>query len=264
LSPLLFAARIEAEEPKKQPYRINLPDDQMNFKKAQTRGPNRKFSMKTKIDWLHIALLAGVLAATGCGGGGGGGTSSPGLPILTMYDSSVDFGDVAVGNTTTQGVTLFNTGGSPLTLQQNSLSGAAFTTSGIGAGVTLAPGQYVTLTVSFVPSGTGKANGMVSLTSSTSTSSIDLPLSGNGVVAAHWVAFDWAASKSAVIGYNVYLRSASGESWTKLNSSPVTTTSYTDWDVQSGEACMFAVRSVSPANVEGTFSNATSATIPSP
>jgi hypothetical protein len=220
--------------------------------------------MKKRIDWLHVALLAGVLAVNGCGGGGGGGTSSPGLPILTMYSSSADFGDVAVGATTSLGVTFSNTGGSPLTLQQNSVSGASFTTSGIGAGVTLAPGQFVTLTVSFNPSGTGKANGMASLSSSTSSAPINLPLSGNGVLATHWVTFDWAASNSVVVGYNVYLRSPSNESWIKVNSSPVTTTSYTDWDVQSGEIYLFAVKAVNAANVESAFSKATSATIPSP
>jgi len=220
--------------------------------------------MKKRIDWLHVALLAGVLAVNGCGGGGGGGTSSPGLPILTMYSSSADFGDVAVGATTSLGVTFSNTGGSPLTLQQNSVSGASFTASGIGAGVTLAPGQFVTLTVSFNPSGTGKANGMASLSSSTSSAPINLPLSGNGVVATHWVTFDWAASNSVVVGYNVYLRSPSNESWIKVNSSPVTTTSYTDWDVQSGEIYLFAVKAVNAANVESAFSKATSATIPSP
>jgi hypothetical protein len=220
--------------------------------------------MKSRINWLQVTLLAGVLAATGCGSGGGGGASVPAPPVLAMNSSSVSFGDVAVGATIMMGVTLSNTGGSSLTLQQNSVSGASFTTSGIGTGVTLAPGQYATLTVSFNPSGPGKANGMVSLSSSTSNSLIDLPLSGNGVVAAHWVTFDWDASNSAVIGYNVYRRSASGESWARLNSSPITTTSYTDWDVQSGQDCLFAVSSVSPTNVESPLSNATSATIPSP
>jgi len=179
-----------------------------------------------------------------------------------MFDSSVDFGDVAVGATTTQGVTFSNTGESLLTLQQNSVSGAGFTTIGIGQGVTLGPGQYVTLAVSFEPSGTGKANGMVSLTSNTSSSPINLPLSGNGVVAAHSTTLDWDASKSAVIGYNIYRTPASYESWAKLNSSPVLTTSYTDWDVQSGGSYLFTVTAVSAANVESAFSNATLSTIP--
>jgi hypothetical protein len=218
--------------------------------------------MNKKIHWVLIIFLAGVLAAVGCGGSSG--VSLPGPAVLTAYNSNVDFGDVAVGSNSTLGVTLSNTGGSPLTLQQNSVSGTGFTTTGIGSGVTLAPGQYVTLAVSFNPSATGKSNGTVSLTSSTSNAPMNMPLSGNGVVASHWTTFGWAASKSPVVGYNVYLRSPSGESWFKLNSSPVTTTSYTDWDVQSGQSYLYAVTAVSPANMESPFSNATQATIPSP
>jgi hypothetical protein len=233
--------------------------------KDQATGSLWKPTMMNKINWLHVVLLVGALAAGGCGGGGGGGIpSSPAPAVLAMNTSSMDFGDVAVGATTTLGVTFSNAGGRSLTVQQNSLSGAGFTTSGIGAGVTLAPGQYVTLTVSFDPSATGKANGMVSLTSSTAASPINVPLSGNGVVASHWVTFDWAASKSPVVGYNVYLRSPSNESWTRLNTSPVATTSYTDWDVQTGDIYVFAVRSVSAENVESAFSNAAEGTIPSP
>lgn len=220
--------------------------------------------MKTKTNWLRSALLAGVLAASGCGGGGGGGTSGPAPAVLTMFNSSVDFGDVAVGATTIQGVTFSNTGGSSLTLQQNSLSGAGFATSGIGQGVTLGPGQYVTLAVSFEPSGTGKANGMASLASSTSSSPFNLPLTGNGVVAAHSATVNWVASKSNVVGYNIYRTSASFESWARLNSSPILATSYTDCDVQSGDSYLFTVTSVNSANVESSFSDATVVTIPSP
>ncbi len=218
--------------------------------------------MNIKINWLHINLLAVVLAAVGCGTGGG--ASLPAPAILTMYNSNVDFGDVAVGNASTLAVTFSNTGGTALTLQQDSVSGTGFSTAGVGAGVTLTPGQYVALAVSFNPSATGKTTGTVTLTSSTSTSSLTLPLAGNGVVASHWATFDWAPSKSAVVGYNVYLRSPSDVSWIKLNTSPVTTTSYTDWDVQSGDSYMYSVTAVNAANVESAYSNATQATIPSP
>lgn len=224
--------------------------------------------MKIKFSWVRAALLAGILAASGCGSGGGGssggGTSSPSGAVLTMYNSSVDFGDVAVGASTTLGVTFSNTGGSSLTLQQNSVSGAGFATNGIGAGVTLAPGQFVTLAVSFNPPGTGKASGKVSLTSSTSSSPINLPLTGNGVIAAHSAMVDWDASTSVVVGYNIYRNSAMDVSWTRLNSSPVTTNSYTDWDVKSGGFYLYAVKSVSAANVESSFPQASQATIPSP
>jgi hypothetical protein len=179
-----------------------------------------------------------------------------------MYDSSVDFGDVGVGTNTTQGVTFANTGTAALTLQQNSVSGTGFMTSGIGQGITLGPGQYVTLAVSFAPSAEGTAGGMVSLTSNISSSPINLPLSGNGVVISHSNTLNWEASKSAVVGYNIYRTPASTESWTKLNSSPILANSYTDWGVQSGNSYLFAVTAVSAQNAESGFSNATLATIP--
>ncbi len=220
--------------------------------------------MMNRINKLHIALLAGVLAAAGCGGGGGGGTSSPALPILSMNSSSADFGDVAVGNTRTVEATFSNTGQSSLTLQQNSISGSGFTTGGIGAGVTLDPGQYVTLAISFDPPATGKASGMVILASSSSSAPINFPLSGNGVVSAHSAALAWNQSTSAVVGYNVYRASPLQPFWAKLNSSPVTTTSYTDWDVQGGEPYMFTVTSVSAANIESPLSSLAPVTIPTP
>lgn len=226
--------------------------------------------MLNKVNRLHLTLLAGVLAAAGCGGGGGIGggisTPTPALPGLTMGSSSADFGDVAVGNTRSLEVTFSNVGESPLTLQQNSVSGSSFTASGIGPGVTLPPGQFVTMTVSFQPSGTGKSSGIISLTNSASSSPISFPLSGNGVVTPHAAQLNWSASPSPVVGYNIYRTSSVQpfSSWTKLNSSPVATTSYTDWDVQTGQFYIFTVTSVGADNVESTLSNATTTSVPLP
>lgn len=235
-------------------------------------------TMSARIGWLRLGILSTFLAASGCGGGSGGGsavTNSSGATgsgttnqiqpaILTMYGSSANFGDVAVGNSITVGITFTNSGSGPLTLQQNSVSGAGFTTSGIGQGMTLNAGQNVTLALSFEPSVTGRATGMVSLTSSTSNAPISLALSGNGVSATHSATVNWDASKSSVVGYNIYRTPAAFESWSKLNSSPVIANSYTDWDVQGGGSYLYTVTSVSPANVESAFSDATLSTIPSP
>ena len=234
----------------------------------------RKFIMKTKTNWLYLTLLTAVTALAGCGGGGSP-VVLPGPAVLTMYNSSANFGDVAVGNTVTVGVTFANTGGMPLTLVQNSVSGPGFATSGVGAGVILDPGQYATLSVNFNPSAAGNATGSVYLTSTSTTAGtgsnpgitasqpVSVALSGNGVVAAHQVTFGWAQSASPVVGYNVYLRSPSGSSWTRLNSTPIESTSFTDVDVQCGQSYMFSVTSVGPTNMESPFSNATEATVPS-
>lgn len=233
--------------------------------------------MNSKIGWLRLGILSAVLAAAGCGGGLGAGGSTGGTAatdggttnqiqsaILTMYGSSANFGDVEVGNSVTVGLTFANSGSSPLTLQQNSVSGAGFSTSGIGQGLTLNPGQYVTLAITFDPSVTGRATGTVSLTSSASNGPINLALSGNGVSAVHSATVNWGTSKSSVVGYNIYRTPATYESWSKLNSAPVIATSYTDCDVQAGNSYLYAVTSVSSANVESVFSDATLSTIPTP
>ena len=181
-----------------------------------------------------------------------------------MYGSGANFGDVAVGNSTTLGVTFTNSGAFPLTLQQNSISGAGFASSGVGQGITLNPGQYVTLAVTFAPSTSGVSNGTVSLTSTTSGLPISLPLSGNGVVAAHSATVTWNPSHSVVVGYNVYRTLASNEAWSKLNASPVIATAYSDWDVQPGQSYLYVVTSVNPKNGESPFSEATFSAIPAP
>jgi len=218
--------------------------------------------MKMKTDWLYIGLCAAALAAAGCGGSST--SQSQPQPALTMYSSSLSFGDVAVGSTTTLGVTFANAGAGPLTLQQNSVTGTGFATSGIGTGVTVAPGQYVTLQVSFSPSASGTASGTVSITTNAQSTPVTMPLSGNGVNATHSAALQWQASSSPVVGYNVYVLSTSGTSWNKLNSSPIPTTTYTNWDVQGGNSYYFVVTSVGTTNVESVPTAVAPVTVPSP
>lgn len=219
--------------------------------------------MRIESNTLRTCILAAVLSAAGCGGSGGGAiVSPPGQPILATSGQSVDFGDVAVGATTVLEVTFSNEGTAPLSLQQNSVSGPAFATSGIGQGVTLAPGQHVSLNVNFNPSVAGSANGIVSLSSNASSQPVNVPLSGVGISTPHSVALNWVGSKSAVVGYNVYSSSDLGVSWTRLNSSPAPATSYTDWDVQSGTSYLFAVTSIDASNRESPFSYQVIAPVP--
>jgi fibronectin type 3 domain-containing protein len=72
----------------------------------------------------------------------------------------------------------------------------------------------------------------------------------------------WTASTSVVSGYNVYRSAVSGGPYTKVNSSLIVTTSYTDSTVQSGTTYFYVVTSVDASNVESAFSTQVSATIP--
>ena len=78
----------------------------------------------------------------------------------------------------------------------------------------------------------------------------------------HSVSLSWKASPSAVVGYNVYRRSASGV--VKLNSEPVTGTSYLDRTVQPGQTYFYVTKAVSGKGTESTASNEVRADVPSP
>ena len=78
----------------------------------------------------------------------------------------------------------------------------------------------------------------------------------------HSVNLSWKASTSAVVGYNVYRRSASGV--VKLNSAPVNGTSYVDRTVQPGQTYFYVAKAVNARGTESTPSNEVRADIPSP
>ena len=81
----------------------------------------------------------------------------------------------------------------------------------------------------------------------------------------HLITLTWTASVSAnVTGYNVYRSSSSGGTYSKINSSLIATTSYTDNAVSAGQAYYYVATAVNSSNEESGFSNQATATVPSP
>jgi hypothetical protein len=183
---------------------------------------------------------------------------------LSITPTSLNFGNTMVGTTAALVVTITNPGTTAVTLTQNSLTGAGFTTTGVGSGLTLNPNQSATLNVQFRPTGGGSVSGAVALSSGVSASPVLIALSGNGVVAAHSVTLNWNA-ESSVIGYNVYRSSSGGsEPGAVLNTSPDPSSTFTDSTVQSGQSYSYAVSAIGTDGVESGLSQIVSVTIPSP
>ena len=76
------------------------------------------------------------------------------------------------------------------------------------------------------------------------------------------VGLNWTASVSTVSGYNVYRGTTNGGPYTKLNSSLITSLSYTDSTVASGSTYYYVSTSVNSAGVESSYSNQATAVIP--
>jgi hypothetical protein len=99
---------------------------------------------------------------------------------LTSNPSSLRFGNVPVGSSQTQNVTLTNSGGSNLTISQDTLTGAGFSLSRLTLPVTLAAGQSLTAAVVFAPASSGTVSGTLTIVSNASNASLGVGLSGSG------------------------------------------------------------------------------------
>lgn len=81
----------------------------------------------------------------------------------------------------------------------------------------------------------------------------------------HTVALTWVASTSTdVTGYNIYRSSAASGPFTKLNSTLIAGTSFSDTAVTSGQTYYYVATTVDVNNLESGYSNVAQAVIPSP
>ncbi|MGA8489104.1 MAG: choice-of-anchor D domain-containing protein [Terriglobales bacterium] len=102
---------------------------------------------------------------------------------LTTNPASLNFGSVQVGSNQSLSETLTNSGGSSVTITQVSPTGTGFSVSGLSLPLTLASGQSQGFSVTFTPSSSGSSSGNLSIISNASNSTLNVPLSGNGLAA---------------------------------------------------------------------------------
>lgn len=130
-----------------------------------------------------------------------------------------------------------------------------------------------------VPSGATTGGFAVAASAVTTTQSVTLTASANGVsqtdvlqlegtalqpTSQHQVELNWSPPSStpvAVAGYRVY-RATPGSGYQLLNSTVDAGTTYTDTSVQSGQTYGYVVKSVDSTGVESSPSNETTVTIP--
>jgi hypothetical protein len=173
----------------------------------------------------------------------------------------VSFGNVTIGTSTAQLVSLTNTGSSSVKISSVSVSGSGFSVSG-GSNRPLTPSQSVTISVNFSVSGAGLAQGTISVLSNASNKVLTMGVTATGVQATqHSVTLSWQPSSSVVTGYFVY-RGPSASSVSKLTNKAEMSMSYTDRSVASGETYVYAVSSIDSKNMESERSEAVTVTIP--
>jgi hypothetical protein len=194
------------------------------------------------------------------------GSGEKAAPQLQSQPSALNFGAVTVGTTSSQMVTLKNTGNVPLTINSVALPNSAFSATGLSSGVSLAPDQTLEFKLAFRPTGNGSVSGSLSLGSSSLASPVKLALSGSGTtsstttsapspVSAHTVSLAWNPSQSPVVSYNVYRGISSGGPYSRVNPSAIAGLDFSDTTVPSSGRYYYVVTAQDSAGTESPFSN---------
>jgi hypothetical protein len=183
---------------------------------------------------------------------------------LTVSPLSVAFGNVLIGTSAKQTVTLSNNSSTSITVNSVGITGTGFSQSSPALPLTLASGQSSNITVTFAPQNSGSVSGAVQIGSNASNASVSVALSGTGSTVQHSVAVNWTASTSTVAGYNVYRGTLSGGPYSKINATLITGLTYTDNTVSAGATYYYVITAVAADGTESSFSNQVQAVIPTP
>jgi len=171
------------------------------------------------------ATAAGSLSATLTVQGDGGSASAvaklsvsavnatTAQPGLTLSPASFNFGSVVDGQTKSQTITLSNPGTAVLTVASLSVTGSAYSVSGLTTPATVPAGGSATFSVLFTPTTNGALSGAVSIASDAPNSPNLLALSGTGTAATVTV----AANPGSLTFSNVNAGSSSAQSVTVSN-----------------------------------------------
>jgi hypothetical protein len=178
---------------------------------------------------------------------------------LGVSPSTLAFGSVEI-NTNKQLTGTLTSGGSSIVVSSANWTGAGYSVSGISFPVTVSPGQSVPFTVTFAPTSAGADSGSITFVSNASNSPTVQTFTGTGTEPPT-VGLTWTDG-GQVAGYNVYRGTTLGGPYpTKLNSSLVPQTNFTDSTVQSGTTYYYVTTAVNNGQ-ESAYSNPASASVP--
>jgi hypothetical protein len=217
---------------------------------------------------LFLAMLfAGCAGTVGSNSANNVGTGSGSNPQgqLGITPSTINFGSVAVGSSSSQSATL-TAANADVQVSSAAWNGQGYSLSGVTFPVTVPAGKSVSFKVNFSPTTAGSTPGTVTFASDATDGSLVANLTGTGTSSGgttqHTVALSWSPSSSSVAGYNIYRGTVSGGPYTLINASLETATVYSDSTVQGSKTYFYVATAVDSSQNESAFSNQTTAVIP--
>ena len=204
-------------------------------------------SSNTQIQAMSPAESAGTVAITVTNSS----AQSSSLPSSFTYTSAPSVSSISPNSGPV-------TGGSTVTILGSGFqTGATVAFGGIAAAsVTIVSSTQIQAVTPVSPAGT------VSITVTNSNSQSGTLASAFSYF--HTVGLAWADSSSGLSGFNVYRSSTSGGPYTRINSTLLPGTAFTDSSVQAGQTYFYVTTAVNSSNVESGYSNQAQTVVPSP
>jgi P pilus assembly chaperone PapD len=153
-----------------------------------TIGPGQSAKFQVVYTGTSSGSASGTLSATTAHGGSSTkvklkGSSPKAGSQLSLSATALNFGNVLVNGSSTQAVTMKNSGQTDVQVTQVGVSGGGFSASGVAAPVTIPAGQSVALQAKFAPTAAGPVTGAITVTSDALNSTSTVALSGTAVAA---------------------------------------------------------------------------------
>jgi hypothetical protein len=141
-------------------------------------------------------------------------------PRVAVSPTSLNFGNVTLGQTSTQGVQLTNNGNADLIVNVATASGNGFGITGLSLPATVTAGQSLSLTVHFAPATAGSVTGSITFTDNVLGSPQIVAVTGSGIATNATL----SANPGSVSFGNVLVGSNSSQTVTLTNGGTSTVT----------------------------------------
>src|SRR3989454_11268460 len=153
-------------------------------------GPGQSAKFQVTYTGTTSGDSSGTLTAMTSHGSGSSkvklrGSSGKTASQLSLSTTALNFGNVLVNGSSTQAVTLKNSGQTNIQVSQVGVTGGAFTTTGLAVPATILAGQSVALQAKFAPTAAGAVTGAITITSDAQTATSTIALNGTGVAATY-------------------------------------------------------------------------------
>jgi D-Tyr-tRNAtyr deacylase len=147
---------------------------------------SQRFALESILRTLAgVATLLVIVVTSSCVGMAGKPTTpATNGASIDLSATTLSFGNLAVGQSATQSVTLSNSGTEMLTISAISVSGTGFTASGPHLPMSLSAGQTASITAAFKPTTGAKETGAITIASNAASSPSMVALTGTGVTGA--------------------------------------------------------------------------------